>query len=335
MTEESVDQQIKAIESWALDVITEVEKKIPDYGKILENLDNIKAQGKKLLRRSGALKSLPKSDLAEKLKKMVLESVAAALLVRKDLKSEPTLNAGIRRNLRMMESLAVKSRELIEKIITTVEIPFEKFAKDVTLLEDFLQGEGDFEHLPLEVRRDQWGKALKGGRIPAVIEGLKIRGADLRGFDFSQLQFKDCFFTEINFDRARFIGTFSYRDTFNKVSFVDADLSRVNWGNLNDTLIQVNFTGANLEDAKFTFDGIKETSFKGANCKNAVFSMSRLIDVSFENANLQNAQFQGVYSVQNVSFKGADVKRANFYNSKVDISDAKNKDRAEGTNLTK
>ena len=62
---------------------------------------------------------------------MVLESVAAALLVRKDLKSEPTLNAGIRRNLRMMESLAVKSRELIEKIITTVEIPFEKFESEI------------------------------------------------------------------------------------------------------------------------------------------------------------------------------------------------------------
>ncbi len=114
--EESVENQIKAIEAWALEVNTETQKNSPNMDNILQKLKQINVQGRKLEWRGKGLKDLPKEDLTKQLKQKVTEIRAAAMTAFGDIKSEKKISLATRKNLNVLTAQTVKAKELVGKL---------------------------------------------------------------------------------------------------------------------------------------------------------------------------------------------------------------------------
>lgn len=340
----SVEKQIKAIESWSTSAYEESRKGIPETEKILGLLKNINSQGKTLEWRSYGLKSLPSGKLRDNLKKKISELRAAAMSIHGDIRRDLVLSSSTKRLLRLLASEAVKAVELIKGLEMTIS--FQEFIDKPSILEDFFEGEGNFSHIPLDIRRDQWNSYKNNVES---INLLNINGADLSKFDFSGLIFSECKFIETNFNGSLFVETSFWNSEFKKVSFIEANLSKakfLGWV----TLKHVSFASANLKEASFGFVpnhnyrgeiNITDVTFESANCERAKFTNLRItgdqeIVLSFRNANLRRTKFikSGFENIPKtgkmwVSFEGADVKHANFHGHNLDHSGfkgAKNKE---------
>lgn len=116
VNEESIRDQIKAIEGWATAAYEEAKRANPNLSEILENLKSINLQGRKLEWRGGNLKSLPDSKESNQLKKNITEIRVAAMTAYGDIKKEKQISRGSGRYLKVVASKAIDSLKLMDRL---------------------------------------------------------------------------------------------------------------------------------------------------------------------------------------------------------------------------
>lgn len=154
----------------------------------------------------------------------------------------------------------------------------------------------DAEDLAAQLREGADASAL------ADLEGINLRGADLRGADLSTANLRGADLSTANLERANLRETDFTRSDLIGADLRDADLTRAN-------LIGADLSEANLHDAD-----LRGACLSVANLSNANLGSSRLDSSYLSEANLRNAD------LRNADLRGAHLYRA--YLVKADLSNA-------------
>jgi hypothetical protein len=189
----------------------------------------------------------------------------------------------------------------------------------------------------------------------AYLEGANFDGADLSKTDFSDAvnssgasfsgsnlsdaNFSGVFLEETNFEGANLEGA-----NFSRATLRRANLSRTNLtpskgkgglhppANLTKAICyEANFEGANLSGAKLEGAYLEDANFTDANLEGADLDDADLTRANLTRAKLTNTRFRGVKSLEEASFRGADVQGATFWtNGRAGTEVARDFDEVKG-----
>ena len=301
MAEESIKKQIAAMESWAIDARKKAESS--NYKKTEDNLKEINIQGRRLEWRGGmaGLRHLPDIEEVKELKKRISSARAAAkdalsyihdllkLLPRKEGKSRAEIAAievrtsnnkrDAGKNIMILIQVLKEARTIAEKEpwwnLDSIYI-------NSKYLEMFLKGEGPYKDYSQEWRKTLWNKWIskkinfdENGRL-VIGRRLKIdikdlRGANLSGFNFCSVSFKDkCDLRRCDFSFANLEGVWLEKARLQGADFYQANLKLAF------------LRGANLEHSRLI----------GADLEQAYLGKTILGGVAVLDANFDRADFK-------------------------------------------
>lgn len=312
LVEGSIYNQVKAMESWALNAYQESVKKSPNVDLILDNLRKINLQGRKLEWRGKGLESLPKGQVAEDLKKKVTQLRAAVVTLR-DIKKDKELSNASKRTLRVLSAVATEARKLVEQFAKGLP---DLRTMDTDQKEDFLRGEGEYASFALDVRRKLWNDYSKV-MVRVSMKDYNLSGCDLHDFDFSLKLIEDC-----NFSQANLMGASFSLSALLRCKFVKSNLEGTNFSkaNISTTVFftDVEAIKANFKEAQITKEGIMlnltfSGNFDGADFSDVTVDKDAFMgmkDISFNGVTFRRANmFWNLYS-NRISLVGADLRRA-------------------------
>ena len=264
--EQSIKDQIAAMESWAI-IVLKQKLNTTDYKGTIGLLKHIDRQGRKLEWRGSGISKLP--DIFTKDLKTQISSARASAekiidwLNKKDFEQKKELYLKLcKQYATSMTEMLTRAKALVEKEPWKPEnFPLIKKEKwFVSIFEQFVHRKGYYkDHSytdplnPINLDGALLMKAnLKGAKSMYVILG----GANLDGVNFKGADLRDIIFEEA-------------------------------------TLVGANLEGANLARA----------DFQSANLTGANFANAHLLDVSFKRADLQSVNFKGA-DIENANFFG-------------------------------
>lgn len=300
VVEGSIYNQVKAMESWALEAYQESVKNSPNMDLILKNLRKINLQGRKLEWRGKGLESLPKGQVAEDLKKKITQLRAAVVTLR-DIKKDKDLSNASKRTLQVLSGVATEARKLVEQFAKGLP-NLENMGKDQ--IEDFFLGKGEYAAYALDVRRKLWNDYSKVKR--EQMNEYNLSGCDLRGFDFGERKILGADFSQANLTGASFSHSLLDNCSFLKSNLQGTDFS---WCSFVDT----NFRYVKASKANFT-----RSSFRITKISNLLFNGD------FDSANFSSVNADVPTTLDNVIFNNADFSRARLYWKDITNSSLRN-----------
>lgn len=337
--EQSILEQIKAIEAWAIQAKQKVDsRKFDDAGKLCKTIE---VQGRRLEWRSGesGLKHLPELEEVKTLRLKVSEARAAvqqsisavtslAKLAKKEGKKPAEVAAIKRDEVRYLnntgKSIIICIQLLKEaRAIASAEpwVNPELYIKTENrkVLLALLRKDGFFKSMDAQKRRELVKRinirrvSLKRvNLIGADLSWLILDGADLEGAELKDANLNGTHLYRANLAIANLVDASLERAFISETNFFRANLVRANLKQVHAD--DINFTNADLRSANLNEGLLNRANFNGARLGNSTLQKADLESALFTNASLEYADLSQA-SVKEAIFTGAYLKGAKFIKS--------------------
>lgn len=334
--EETLLDQVKAMEAWALEALEKVTARPmgeTNITKAIEVLQNLNRQGRKVEWRSNGrgIRDLP-TEIPEvqQLHQELSSARAGALQVIEQLKEFVKLWNIIsdkkQFNNKQTEALLNKAAKFVKSITVQMENAREVMRREIWLPKNvivyadwfpkvaplILNKKGCYRHLDLAQLLPRLQKANLAG---ADLEGVNLSGANLQranltkaklaGANLEKANLTLAQLSEVNLDGASLTEAVLTEAILTNASLKGAQMNKV-------SAMKVNASGSNLDDTTLTYGDFREAlldgaSLKGARITGCVFSGVQL------RANLEEVNGTGVV-FDNASMSGARLLKAKLKN---------------------
>lgn len=319
MAIETIGNQVKAMEAWAIQIRDEI--KANNYSKVNTILGRINRQGRRLEWRGRdiGLKKLPPLKEVNSLKRSISEARTFAqrgIAALRNIDLNPKLE-----NKTTAEIAAIKKKEnkykkelgestlgLVQSLKLAVSIAEKKPWLDVKLIimdshsiEMFRRREEFYKYLDLE----QYERICRGFISNKIIPYSLKSGSDLSDKDLFGVRVAHALH-KINFNKSN-LGEAKFSSDLVGVTFIGSLLVGASFsGYLNDC----NFEQANLGLVNFQGSTLYEVKLKGADLRGAKFIGTRFVRINFNgvdltNADIYKASFENVKNITQKQFQSA------------------------------